>query len=45
MSIGLPKERAAAIPKINDCIDGAVQQGQFNEMVKNSGLRGIPLTK
>jgi polar amino acid transport system substrate-binding protein len=45
MSIGLPKERAAAIPKINDWIDGAVQQGQFNEMVKNSGLRGIPLTK
>ena len=45
MSIGIPKERAAAIPKINDWIDGAMQQGQFNDMVKNLGLRGISLTK
>jgi ABC-type amino acid transport substrate-binding protein len=45
MSIGILKERAATIPKINDWIDGAMQQGQINEMVKNSGLRGILLAK
>lgn len=45
MSIGIPKERAAAIPKINEWIDGAMQQGQINDMVKNSGLREISLTK
>ncbi len=45
MSIGVPKERASSIPQINDWIDRAMKQDQFNEMTKNSGLRGISLTK
>jgi polar amino acid transport system substrate-binding protein len=45
MSIGVPKERASLIPQINDWIDRAMKQDQFNEMTKNSGLRGISLTK
>jgi len=45
MSIGVPKERASSIPQINDWIDRAMKQDQFNDMVKNSGLRGISLTK
>jgi len=45
MSIGVPKERASSIPQINDWIDRVQKQDQFNEMTKNSGLRGISLTK
>ncbi len=45
MSIGVPKDRTAVIPKINDWIDKAIKQDQFNEMIKNAGLRGISLSK
>ena len=45
MSIGVPKERASSIPQINDWIDRAMKQDQFNDIVKNSGFRGISLIK
>ncbi len=41
MAIGVPKDRAAAIPKVNLWIDSMNTSGKLAEIVTHSGLRGV----
>jgi polar amino acid transport system substrate-binding protein len=41
MAIGVPKDRAAAIPKVNLWIDSVNTSGKLAEIVAHSGLRGV----
>jgi hypothetical protein len=41
ISIGIPKEKSALIPKINDWIKTMTAGGKIDPMVQRAGLRGV----
>ena len=41
ISIGIPKEKSALIPKINDWIKTMKAGGKIDPMVQRAGLRGV----